>query len=249
MRTPILAIAFAATLLAAAPARPAEIKVLAYNAINIPARELAAAFTKETGHQVTFTFGSPGPVNERLRAGETFDLVIMATEAAIARDSLWRSGTRRPLVRVGIALAVREGVRLDLSTVETTRKALTDARSLTLSDSATGGLSGPNALKVLANLGIAESVKPKLRLTTNGQDLIGAGEIDIGLYNLSEIPRAKGVVLAGPVPAAVQVYIVYDAAVPVTNAAPEAALALVRQLGRETTRATWIKGGLEPIGK
>jgi ABC-type molybdate transport system substrate-binding protein len=56
-------------------------------------------------------------------------------------------------------------------------------------------------------------------------------------------------VLAGPVPAAVQVYIVYDAAVPLTNAAPEPALALARYLGREATRAVWIKGGLEPAGE
>ena len=249
MRKSVLTAVLAATLLATAQASAAEIKVLAYNAVNIPARELAAAFSKETGHQVSFTFGSPGPVNDRLKAGEIFDLVIIATEAAAAREALWRPGTRRPLVRVGIGLAVREGVRLDLSTVETTRKALTEARSLTLSDSATGGLSGPNALKVLANLGIAETVKSKLRLTPSGQDLIASGEIDIGLYNASEIPRAKGVVLAGPVPTAVQVYIVYDAVVPLINAAPEPALALARYLGREATRAVWIKGGLEPAGE
>ena len=175
--------------------------------------------------------------------------MVAATEAAQAREALWRAGTRRPLVRVGIGLAVREGVTVDLSTVDSTRKALLAARSLTLSDSRTGGLSGPNALKVLANLGIADQVKDRLKLTPNGQDLIASGEIEIGLYNVSEIPRAKGVVLAGAVPAAVQVYIVYDAAVPMTNAAPEPALALARYLGREATRAVWIKGGLEPIGE
>ena len=223
--------------------------MLAYNAVNLPARELAAAFSKETGHQVTFTFGSPGPVTDRLKAGEAVDLVIMATEAAAARDALWHPGSRRPLARVGIGLAVREGVRLDLSTVELTRKALIDARSLTLGDASVGGLSGPNALKVLANLGITDAVKGKLRPTPNGQELVAAGEMDIGLYNVSEIPRAKGVVLAGPVPAAVQVYIVYDGAVPLTNPAPEPALALLRSLARELTRATWIKGGLEPVGE
>ena len=241
--------ALAFVLLAAIPAAADEIKVLAYNAVNIPARELAAAFNKETGHQVTFTFGSPGPVNERLKAGEQFDLVIAATEAAQAREAMWRPGTRRPLVRVGIGLAVKEGTKLDLSTVDTTRKALLGARSLTLSDSRTGGLSGPNALKVLANLGITDQVKDRLKLTPNGQDLIASGEIEIGLYNVSEIPRAKGVVLAGAVPAAVQVYIVYDAAVPATNAAPEPALALARYLGRDATRVVWIKGGLEPAGE
>ena len=214
MRSHTWAAVLPAVLFIAAPAAAADIKVLAYNAVNIPARELAAGFSKATGHQVTYTFGSPGPVNERLKAGEQFDLVIMATEAARAREAMWRPGTRAPLVRVGIGLAVRDGVTLDLSTVESTRKALLDARSLTLSDSRTGGLSGPNALKVLANLGIADAVKGKLRLTPNGQELVASGEIEIGLYNVSEIPRAKGVVLAGPVPAAVQVYIVYDAAVP-----------------------------------
>jgi molybdate transport system substrate-binding protein len=241
-------VAFAIVLFATAPATAAEIRVLAYNAINIPARELAAAFTKETGHQVTFTFGSPGPVNERLNAGEQFDLVIAATEAAQKREPMWRADTRRPLVRVGIGLAVREGVTVDLSTVDSTRKGLLAARSLTLSDSSTGGLSGPNALKILANLGISEQVKDKLKPTPNGQDLIAKGEIEIGLYNVSEIPRAKGVVLAGPVPTAVQVYIVYDSAVPASNATPEPALALARYLGREGTRAVWIKGGLEPAG-
>ena len=242
-------VALALVLFAAVPATAAEIKVLAYNAVNIPARELAAAFNKETGHQVTFTFGSPGPVNERLKAGEQFDLVIAATEAAQAREALWRAGTRRPLVRVGIGLAVREGVTVDLATVESTRQALLAARSLTLSDSRTGGLSGPNALKVLANLGITDQIKDRLKLTANGQDLIANGEIEIGLYNVSEIPRAKGVVLAGAVPAAVQVYIVYDAAVPATNATPEPALALARYLGRGATRAVWVKGGLEPMGE
>jgi molybdate transport system substrate-binding protein len=247
MTTRIRFAALTLVALCATSATAAEIKVLAYNAINIPARELAAAFSKETGHQVTFTFGSPGPVNDRLKAGETYDLVVMATEAAQAREAIWRPGTRAPLVRVGIGLAVREGIKLDLTTVETTRKTLLDARSLTLSDASTGGLSGPNALKVLGNLGIADAVKGKLRPAPNGQDLIAQGEIEIGLYNVSEIPRAKGVVLAGPVPAAVQVYIVYDAAVPTTNAAPEPALALARYLSRDATRTTWIKGGLEPV--
>jgi molybdate transport system substrate-binding protein len=237
---------FVFALLFGAQAAAAEIKVLAYGAVTNPARELASAFTKETGDTVMFTFGSPGPVNARLDAGEAFDLVIAATEAAKAREALWKPGTRRPLVRVGIGVAARDGVTVDLSTVESTRKALVSARSLTLSDSRTGGgLSGPNALKVLANLGIADQVKDRLKPTTDGQERIASGEIEMGLYNVSEIPRAKGVVLAGPVPAAVQVYIVYDAAVPVTNANPDAALAFVRYLGRDAARGVWSQGRLE----
>jgi molybdate transport system substrate-binding protein len=144
---------------------------------------------------------------------------------------------------------VREGTKLDLSTVETTRKALLDAKAITYSDSSTGGLSGPNAQKVLANLGVADAVKGKTKLAANGQELIARGEVDLGLFNVSEIPRAKGVALAGPVPAAVQVYINYDAAVPATNAAPDAALALVKYFTRSASRPTWDKAGLEVVGE
>lgn len=234
------------TAFVAAPAIAAEIKVLSANALSPAEKELAADFTKATGHKVTFVFGSPGNINERIKAGEVYDLIIMPAEAAAAleRDGKWRAGTRHRLAQVGIGLAVREGTKLDLSTVESTRKALLDARSLTLSDSQTGGLSGPNAQKVLANLGLTEAVKSKLKPTPDGQDLIAKGEIEIGLYNVSEIPRAKGVVLAGPVPAAVQVYINYESAIPATNTAPEPALALVAHFTQPSSRARWTEAGI-----
>jgi molybdate transport system substrate-binding protein len=245
-----LAVTLAAgLLLAASPGAGAEIRVLSANALSPAEKELAAEFGKQSGHQVSFTFGSPGQVAQRVDAGESFDLVIMPTGAAAERNGKWRAGSRRPFARVGIGLAVREGRKLDLSTVESTRQALLDAHALTLSDSRTGGLSGPNALKVLANLGIADAVKDKTRLAPNGQELIAKGEVDIGLYNVSEIPRAAGVVLAGPVPRAVQVYIRYDAALPATAAAPDAAAALLDAFTAPAALPVWHKAGLELAGE
>ena len=246
----------AATLLlaAATPGAGAEIKVLNANALTIAMKELAADFTKETGNQVSFVGVSPGLVEQRIKAGEVYDLVITATASAEAfeKEGKWRAGTRRPLARVGIGVAVRDGGKVDLSTVESTRKALLDAKTITYSASGGGGLSGANAQKVLANLGLTEAVKAKTKLSENladGQALIAKGEIDMGLFNVSEIPRAPGVVRAGPVPAAVQVYINYDAAVPVTNAAPDAALALLKYLQRPASRPVWDKAGLEVAGE
>jgi molybdate transport system substrate-binding protein len=233
---------------ASVPAAAAEIRVLSANALNIAERNLGADFTKDSGQQVNFVFGSPGQVEQRLKAGEAYDIVIMPAEAAAAHDKDWRPSSRHPFARVGIGLAVREGAKLDLSTVESTRKALMEARSITVSDSSTGGLSGPNAQKVLANLGIADAVKPKLVLSASGQDQIAKGEIDIGLFNISEIPRAKGVVLAGPVPAAVQVYINYDAAIPASSTAVEGALALLKYFTAPSALARWQAAGLELAG-
>jgi len=232
----------------------AEIKVLNANALTIAMKELAADFTKETGHQVSFVGVSPGLVEQRIKAGEVYDLVITATASAEAfeKEGRWRPGTRRPLARVGIGIAVRDGVKVDLSTIESTRKALLDAKTITHSDSTGGGLSGANAQKVLANLGLTDAVKAKTKLSGNladGQALIAKGEIDIGLFNVSEIPRAPGVVRAGPVPAPVQVYINYDSAVPVTNAMPDAALALLKYFHRPAARPAWDKAGLEVAGE
>jgi molybdate transport system substrate-binding protein len=246
-----LALITATLLLTCGLAAADEIKVLNANALTIAMKELAADFSKETGHQVSFVGVSPGQVEQRIKAGEVYDLVITASASAadFEREGKFRPGTRRPLVRVGIGLAVREGTTLDLSAVESTRKALLDAKAITYSDSSTGGLSGPNAQKVLANLGIADAVKEKTKLAPNGQELIAQGAVDIGLYNVSEIPRAKGVVLAGPVPSAVQVYINYDSAVPATNAKPDAALALLKFFARPESRAVWTKAGLEIAGE
>jgi molybdate transport system substrate-binding protein len=232
----------------------AEIKVLNANALTIAMKEIAAEFTKETGNQVSFVGVSPGLVEQRIKAGETYDLVITATESsqAFEKEGRWRAGTRHPLARVGIGVAVRDGVKVDLSTVEATRKALLDAKSVTYSDLGGGGLSGINARKVVANLGLTDAIKDKIQLSKDlagGQALIGKGEIEIGLFNLSEIPRAPGVVRAGPVPAAVEVYIDYDSAVPVTNTAPEAALALLQYFRRPASRPVWDKAGLEVSGE
>jgi molybdate transport system substrate-binding protein len=247
---------FAGALIALAPlttASAAEIKVLNANALTIAMKELAANFTKETGHQVSFVGVSPGLVDQRIKAGEVYDLVINATAsaAALEKEGRWLAGSRHPLARVGIGIAVREGGKVDLSTVESTRKALLDAKTITHSAPGGNGLSGANAQKVLVNLGIADAVKAKTKLSpgnlADGQALIANGEVDLGLFNVSEIPRAPGVVRAGPVPAEVQVYINYDSAVPVTNTAPEPAMALLKYLQRPASRPVWDKAGLEVV--
>jgi molybdate transport system substrate-binding protein len=228
--------------------------VLDANALTIAMKELAAGFSKETGNTVSFVGVSPGLVEQRIKAGEMYDLVITATDSAQAfeKEGRWLAGTRHPLARVGIGVAVRDGVKVDLSTVESTRKALLDAKTVTYSALGGGGLSGINARKVLDNLGISDAVKKKEKLAGNladGQALIAKGDVDLGLFNLSEIPRAPGVVRAGPVPAAVEVYINYDSAIPVTNKAPEAALALIKYLQRPASRPVWDKAGLEVVGE
>src|SRR5712691_814944 len=95
----------------ATPASAAEIRVLNANALTIALRALAAEHTKQTGTQVTFIFGSPGQIQQKVDAGEKFDLLIMPAPAlaALDTDGKLAAGTRRALARVGIGIAIREG--------------------------------------------------------------------------------------------------------------------------------------------
>jgi molybdate transport system substrate-binding protein len=174
----------------------ADIKVLDANALTPAMKELAAGFTKESGIAVDFVGVSPGQVEQRIKAGEVYDLVITATASATAfeKEGRWLPGSRHPLARVGIGVAVREGVKVDLATVESTRRALLDAKTITYSDSSTGGLSGVNAQKVLANLGITDAVKAKTRLSTSladGQTLIAKAARLSSAFSTSAKSRAR----------------------------------------------------------
>jgi molybdate transport system substrate-binding protein len=232
----------------ARPAWAAEIRVLNANALTIALRALAAEHTKQTGNQVTFIFGSPGQIQQKVDAGEKFDLLIMPTPALAALDTAGKlsAGTRRALVRVGIGIAIRDGApKPDITTPDALRKTLLAQQKVTYSDSRTGGLSGINAQKVLQNLGIADEMKSKLLPHADGQGLIAKGEADLGLYNVSEIPRAKGVVLLGPVPAAVQAYITYDAGVPASNPSPSAAMEFLKSIASPAAAPSWHAAGLE----
>ena len=70
----------------------AEIKVLNANALTIAMKELAADFTKETGHQVSFVGVSLGQVEQRIRAGESETAVACAGSLRLAFLRKWERG-------------------------------------------------------------------------------------------------------------------------------------------------------------
>ena len=92
-------------------AAAADIRVLSVGAVQNAVRPLAAEFSKETGHKIVFTVGSPTVVAQKLKDGETFDAVIVSEPAM---DRLDNEGVVNPESRVrlantGIGVAVRAG--------------------------------------------------------------------------------------------------------------------------------------------
>jgi molybdate transport system substrate-binding protein len=251
LRTAVLC-AFALAALVAGPAVAAEVRVFSSGAPAEVEKAVAARFTRDTGHQVTFTVATPADIQARLKSGETPDIVVLPAPimAALEQAGALRPG-RVELARVGIGVIVREGAaRPDISTVDAVRKMLLDARSIVHPDPDGGGLAGVALARMTAQLGIADAVKHKLTYMfaiNGGATLVAKGEVEVGLFNISEVLSAKGVTLVGALPAAVQSYIVFSASIHAHSASPEPAQAFIKALSSPDAREHWTAGGLESM--
>ena len=98
---------------------------------------------------------------------------------------------------------------------------------------ASGGSSGIYVHGLLDRLGIGEQVKAKAKLKRGGYvaDIVVSGEAEIGIHQISEILPVSGVTLVGPLPAEIQNYTVYAAALSAKPVQPDAAAALIKWLG------------------
>jgi molybdate transport system substrate-binding protein len=233
----------------------AEIRVYSTGAPAEAAKAVAAAFAKDTGHHLTFTVGQPATIENKLAAGDKADVVILPAQVVgtMNRSGAWRAGSAVDLARVGVGVVVRAGTRPpDISTVAAIRRLLLQARSLVYPDPTSGGGSAGRAIaRMIENMGITDTVRLKLTRTSaigGGVALVADGRAEVGLFNISEILPVHGVRLVGPLPAEVQNYIVFTAAIPAGNAAPEPAMAFVRALAASAARPAWERAGLEPLG-
>jgi molybdate transport system substrate-binding protein len=243
----------AATLISLAHmAHAAEVRVLSVGAVQNAVRPLAAQIEKETGHRVVLTVGSPAVVLQKIKAGEVFDALI-ASEGAmdeLDRDGIVNPESRVRLASTGLGIAVRAGApALDLSTADAFKQALLAARSIVYGDPTLRYQSGERTEKVLAQAGLLETLKPKLRVVAGqavSQEMIAKGEVEMGFYNVSEIPEGKGLQLAGPVPAPLQINTAYEGALMSDGSEPQAARAFIRLLASPEARAQWLAAKLEP---
>jgi molybdate transport system substrate-binding protein len=245
---------FAALALGTQPSHSADIRVYSSGAPGQVAQSLAATFSNATGHRILLTVGTILEIQQKLAAGDKPDVVILPapTIDALDKTGALRSGSRIDLARVGIGVAVRAGASLpDISTVNAVRRMLIEARSIVYPDPVGGGFAGAQIARMMTRLGIAEAVKPKashLFAIGGGTAAVAKGDVEIGLFNISEILPAKGVTLVGPLPQDLQSYIVFSGAVLAGSASPEPALAFLRSLTDPNADAAWTTGGFEPLG-
>jgi len=235
------------------PAPAAELSVLSGGAPQEVLAQLTPQFEKQTGHKVKYSFALISALRQRLDAGEKADLVLLPTAVidSYVDAGKMRADGRSTLGSVGMTVIVKHGASLpSISTPERFRQALLNARSIVHAPPGATP-SGTHMAEVIEQLGIADAIKNKVvyRAALNGGvDLVADGVADIGIYPASEVANIKGITLVGALPGALQLSVVYGAAVTADNPAPDVALSFVKFLADPANRQRWKKAGFEPPG-
>ncbi|HYV71969.1 MAG TPA: substrate-binding domain-containing protein [Pseudolabrys sp.] len=230
----------------------AEIKVMSAGAVKSVVSALGAEFERDTGTKLNLNFGTAGSLRERIKDGETADLVVLS-ESAIAELAKLGLAVVDSVVDVGrtvTGVVIREGGPVpDISTPEAFKRAFLSARSVAYTDPKAGGSGGIKFAALLDKLGIADAINKKAVLGKSGHDVttsIAEGRAEIGTTFISEVLPVKGARVVGPLPGDLHIANTYTAAIHPQAAARPAAEALLRKLTDPATRPRWIAAGLEP---
>jgi molybdate transport system substrate-binding protein len=206
-----------------------------------------SAYEREIGAKPTIAFGSTADLLQQIAREARGDVAVLTDEAIhdLAQRDTIVLGSRITLARSGIAVAIRQGrPKPVIDTPEAFRRALLAARSVAHSRT---GASGIYFAHLIERLGIAAELKDKLIVPdgTSVADAVASGEAELGVQQLSELLSVAGIDIAGPLPAALQKFTLFEAAVLSRAADKQAATALLQFIAA-TSPPLLNRHGLEP---
>ena len=228
-------------------AHAAEMKVLASTAVKTTLQELGPQFEKETGNNISFTFGPAAVLKAQIDKGAAFDLAILTVPLI---NELVTAGkidgrTQTVVARGGLGVAMRDGTpKPDVSTPEAFKKMLLNAKSIGFNRQ---GASRAASEAIFAKLGIAGDIKSKIKLLqTTASEGVVKGEVEVGLGPASEILAASGAELVGLFPKELQWYLILHAGVAVASKNTSAAELLIDFLKSPAGAAVLKSKGMKP---
>lgn len=229
----------------------AELKVLATRNMRPMLAVLVPEFQRESGHQLNLDLDTAAPVQRRVSAGESVDVVIVLKsllDELVSGNKVVR-GSTRDIARSSVVLTVRTGApKPDISSVATFKQAMFSSSSIAFTDPTSGGLSGKYFAAALQRLGIAEQLKPKIKLVgpEAASKLVAAGGAQYGVDQLSTALAVNGVSVVGTLPKELQTDIVVAAGVVTGAREPTVGAAFIKFLTSPAAAKTIKERGMEP---
>lgn len=184
----------------------------------------------------------------RVKAGEPFDAVILASDAidALIATGAVLEGSRVDLVHSEVAIAVRAGApRPDVSTADGVRRAVLAARSIGYST----GPSGTYLMGLFDRWNIAAEIKDRLVKATPGVpvgSLVAKGEIELGFQQVSELTHVEGLDILGTLPPDIRHVTTFSGGIARASTQPEQARRLLAFLASPEVASVKRDHGMQP---
>ncbi len=235
-----------------AVARADDLVILSAAAVRPALIQLPAMFEKANGQRVAVSFGNATAVNAKVVDGERVDIVILPPQqlAALIDHGHLTADGRADLGVVRLGVAIRAGVTAPpLGTPDDFKQAMLAAPSFGMPDPSDGSTSSQHLVKILAQLGIADAMRPKIRHFKDGTQALNAlanGEIALTIAPMTSIRVVADVTLAGPLPDTLQSTTVYAAALARKSAQSAPAKALLAMLAAPAFAAVLRERGIDP---
>ncbi|RBP02885.1 molybdate transport system substrate-binding protein [Roseiarcus fermentans] len=211
--------------------------------------ELTERYAASTGKPVSIEAIGGVDAARRVRAGEPFDLVVLADDviAKLEAEGHVLAGTAVGFVRSAMALAVKAGARRpDIGDGEAVKAALMTARSIGYST----GPSGTHLVEILKTWGLDPAGDaPRLVQARPGVPvaaLVAGGDAEIGVQQLSEFLGEAGIAIVGLAPPPVQSVTTFSIGVGAGSTRVEEARALIAFLNGPEAAETKRRFGMEP---
>jgi len=239
------------TFVSQSSARADEITLVAPGGIRAAIEKMIPAFEQKTGHKVKATFGSGLGTKRQVAQGEPFDVpIVQPPYPEVLASGHVVATSAKTLASVAVGVAVRPGQRKpDISTPDAVKRMLLAATSISYPDPAGGAAAGVSFTETLKTLGIAEQMKPKIKLAQGGAAAMAAlarGEVEIGLTFVSEIITEPGVEAVGALPREISTPTSLVGFLSAHAKAPEAAKALLQYLSSPDAAAVYRASGMQP---
>jgi molybdate transport system substrate-binding protein len=213
---------------------------------------LQAEFESKHNVKMEGSYGAVGALKEALTAGAPCDLMVVTASMTreLAEAGWLVKNSTADLGRVRTGMAVRAGAaKPNVATPEALKAALTAATGIYFPDPARA-TAGIHFAQVMHQLGIHDQVAPQFKTYPNGATAMHELATStapglIGCTQITEINYTPGVTLLGALPDQFELATVYSGAVGAKSGQPELALALLKLLSGDASKALRLAGGFE----
>jgi molybdate transport system substrate-binding protein len=176
----------------------ADVKILCASGMREVVSELGPAIEHATGHRLAISFGEAGDLGRRIQGGEIVDVVVLLRVVLdqVLSDGKIVDGSIINLAQSSMGIGVRaDAPKPDLGSMDGLKRALLAAKSIAVTDPASGGVAGAYIANVFQRLGIAEQLQSRLKLTRGQRnaEFVARGEVEIAIQLSNEIRIVPGI--------------------------------------------------------